>query len=63
MIWSYTEKPRVEWKKWFAWKPVPIGRYPLQDGQIMVWLEWVERKWLSFEYTDSYEHRLIVKGN
>jgi len=61
MKYTYYEKkdPKDGWSRWFAWRPIPIGRYPLKDGQAMVWLEWVERKWLdSREGSDSYEYRL-----
>lgn len=64
MVYTYYRKKESEWKRWFAWKPVPIGRYPLlKNGQSMVWLQLIERKWLdSREGTSSYEYRLLQKG-
>ena len=57
----YKEKKKPEWKRWFAWHKVPIGKYPIRDGMTMVWLEWVERKWLeSREGNNSYEYRLTT---
>lgn len=60
MIWKYKEDKKSKWKKRFAWKPVPIGVYPLKDGQTMVWLKIIYRKWLdSREGSSRYEYRLI----
>ena len=62
MIWLYKEKVEKEWKPYFAWKPTPIGRYPLSSGQQIVWLMWIERKWLdSRECSSSYEYRLKLE--
>lgn len=61
MIYIYKEKKEPEWKRWFAWHPIPIGTYPLRDGQTMVWLQTIERKWLdSHNGTPRYEYRLIT---
>ena len=59
MRWIYKEK-KIEWEKCFAWMPVSIG-FPPQYGQLVIWLEWVERKWLGCTGTDVYEYRLIQK--
>jgi hypothetical protein len=62
MIWIYKQNKKPEWKKWFAWYPVPVGRYPIQDGDKIVWFEVVERKWLgSREGSNSYLYRLVEK--
>lgn len=59
MKYTHHDKKRPEWKKWFAWKPVPIGTHPPQEGGTMVWLEWIERKWLDCrEGSNRYEYRL-----
>jgi len=59
MISQYKEKVKPEWKPWFAWKKVPIGGYPLRDGATMVWLQWIERKWLdSYGGSSRYNYRL-----
>jgi hypothetical protein len=60
MVWVYKEKPQKEWTRWFAWHMVPIGVFPIKDGDTVVWLQWVERKWLdSREGCSSYAYRLI----
>ena len=58
MIWTHKEKPQPEWEWWFAWKPVPIGRYPIQDGQTIVWLQWVLRKFIDYRGSAAYEYKL-----
>ena len=59
MRWRYFEKTRLDgWERWFAWKPVPIGGYPIRDRTIMVWLEWVERKFIGFREGIAYNYRL-----
>jgi len=59
MIWNYKRKKEPEWKPYFAWKPTPIGTYPLEDNQKIVWLQWIERKWLdSRNGANRYEYRL-----
>jgi len=59
MISQYNEKVKPEWTPWFAWHRVPIGGYPLRDGATMVWLQWVERRWLdSREGSSRYNYRL-----
>ena len=62
MIWKHKDKPKQEWKSWFAWTPVPIGRFPISEGNTVVWLEWIERKWVDCRYTNSYEYRFSEKG-
>lgn len=59
MIWKHKEKPQNPWKRYFAWKPTPIGTRPLQEGQEIVWLEWIERRWLDCRGSDRYEYRHI----
>ena len=59
MKWIYHEKIKSEWQKWFAWKPVPIGKYPLDNRQTIVWLQFVERKWIDCRGSNSYEYREI----
>jgi hypothetical protein len=60
LIYKHYEKKKDGWLRWFAWKPAPIGNYPLQDGATMVWWEWIERKWLdSREGSSRYIYRLI----
>ena len=62
MIWNYKEKKEKEWKLCFAFLPKPIGTYPLIDGQKMVWLELIERKFIdSRNGSNSYEYRLRLK--
>lgn len=36
--------PKYEWHRWFAWHPVRLGQW--RDGEL-VWLETVERVWIS----------------
>jgi hypothetical protein len=43
---------KYEWHPWFAWKPITVTDYTKIEGvrfpvQVMVWLEWVERKRIS----------------
>jgi len=62
MKYRYKEKKKPEWTPWFALLPVPIGGYPIQDGTLMVCLEWVERKWIdSREGSSRYNYRLPMK--
>ena len=62
MEWFYKETKKSPWRKYFAWKRTPIGTYPLKDGQKIVWLKWVERKWLDCrEGCNRYEYREIEK--
>lgn len=61
MIWTYKEKKKSLWERWFAWYSVPIGKFPLQDGTQMVWLEWVERKFINYRGSKAYEYRLPKK--
>jgi hypothetical protein len=59
MIWTYKEKKKSSWEKWFAWYKVPIGKFPLKNGMKIVWLQWVERKFIDCrEGSKSYEYRL-----
>lgn len=59
MIYKYVKKKKPEWQRWFAWKPVPIGGWPARDNATMVWLQWIERKWLdSREGSSRYDYRL-----
>ena len=73
MRWIKREDKEPEWRSWFAWKPVPVGedgrggRFPADEGDIMVWLEFVERRervTQVYSYTDScqYEYRLPQGG-
>lgn len=39
MIWIHEAKEQQEWMKWFAWHPVPIGKYPIQNGDKMIWFD------------------------
>lgn len=60
MFWFYSEPKDKEWKRYFAWKPRPVGTYPLREGQKMVWWEWMERRILDCrEGSISYEYREI----
>lgn len=56
MIFKYHQKPQRPWKKFFAFTPVPKeGRFPVKDGQEMVWLQFTYRRWLDFrEGSASY---------
>jgi len=64
MKYRYKEKKEPKWKFWFAWRPVPIGGYPLKNGALMVWMEWVERKWLDCREGDNrYNYRLPKANN
>lgn len=59
MIWKYKKKKTPEWRPWFAWKPVPIGGYPLRDGQKIVWLQIIYRKWIDCrEGSNRYNYSL-----
>ena len=33
----------TEWHKWFAWRPVRLGRF--EGTGPVVWLAWVERRY------------------
>jgi hypothetical protein len=58
-MWIHKEKPDPEWKRWYAWHPVPIKTYPIVGGDIMVFLQWIERKWVDCrEGSNRYEYRL-----
>lgn len=60
MRYRHWEKKKLDWERWFAWYPIPIGGYPCKDETIMVWLELVERKWLdNREGNSSYNYRLL----
>lgn len=61
MKYIHKEVKRPEWERWFAWKRVPIGRFPIMDGMTIMHLEWVERKWLEYRNTNRYEYRPILK--
>jgi hypothetical protein len=62
MRWKHIEKENDEWERHFAFLPVTIGTLPIQDGQIVVWLEFVERKWIdSYDGSIAYEYRLIER--
>ncbi len=37
----YTYAVGLEWRKWFAWRPVTTEDYKI------VWIEMVERKWFN----------------
>jgi len=59
MKWVYRSKPIKEWETFFAILPKPIGRLPLKEGQEVVWLQWMERKWIeSRGGSSTYEYRL-----
>lgn len=59
MQWKYKEKKKNEWERFFAFFPKPIGKHPLQDGQMIIWFQWMERKWLdSREGSNRYKYRL-----
>jgi hypothetical protein len=73
MQWIHKDKPKQEWSKWFAWHPVPIGKFPLESGQTIIWLQFVERKWIDCRgsniairfiatYTPSYEYRKLQQS-
>jgi hypothetical protein len=57
MRWSRLPKPRKEWRKWFAW-------YPVDVGDEVVWLEWLERKTTLYgacgEFVAFHEYRPIT---
>ena len=36
-------KRKLHWHKWFAWRPIVVGRYP-NGRRNIVWLEYVKRK-------------------
>ena len=55
MQWVHRTSPSPEWEKFYAWKPTPIGAYPIEDGKTVVWFQWIERKWVD----GTYNHRLI----
>lgn len=60
--WTHKRKTKPEWEKVFAWTPKPIGDVSLQNDMKMVWLCWVERKFIgSYGGTNSYEYREIVE--
>ena len=48
---------KVEWKKWFAWFPVSLEVSDESDV-VIVWLTFVERKWIDFRECNSYVYRL-----
>jgi hypothetical protein len=44
-------KARPEWRRWFAWHPIRIGRE-------RIWWEWVERRWHGGGFGDGvFEYR------
>jgi hypothetical protein len=58
MIFKHQAVKEKIWKKHFAFLPLPIGTYPLQEGQPLVWLQWLESKWLDCRGSNTYENRL-----
>lgn len=65
MIWYYKEKKdKSDWNKKFAWLPTKIGNAgEIQEGDMIIWLCFYERKWYNFRGTHSYYTRLIQKEN
>jgi hypothetical protein len=62
MRWKHEIKEKGEWGRCFAFFPVTIGKLPLQYGQTIVWLEFVERKFIgAYQGSIAYEYRLIEK--
>ncbi len=60
MKWIHKVKVKKEWEKWFAWHTVPIGTFPIKNGSTLMWLEFVERKWLDCrEGKNRYEYRMV----
>lgn len=64
MKYIHNKPPEPEWEPWFAWHSVSVGkdgkyggRYP-SNGDIVVHWEWVERKFISWQYTTEYAYRL-----
>lgn len=63
-MWTYKESPKIEWKRWFVWYSVPVGKngeerqFPIQDGDLMVRWKIVERKWMEYRESNSYAYRL-----
>jgi predicted amidohydrolase len=55
---------KPEWEPWFAWHSVSVGKDGTygtsipQDGEIVVWWEWVERKYLEYRESVAYAYRL-----
>jgi hypothetical protein len=44
----------LEWKRWFAWYPVPV----VNDGKLHhAWLQTVERKWGTSRYSGTIKWR------
>lgn len=44
-----------DWQKWFAWRPVRLG-----DTCTVVWLEYVERKFVAHAYGGWMEYRSVI---
>lgn len=62
MFWKHKEKAKPIWQLFFAWKPTPVGEYPLEEGQKVIWLQWMERRWLdSRECVNRYEYREVAE--
>lgn len=59
MKWIHRVEPNVQWQKVFAWFPVRIGTIWPQNGQTVVWLEWVERKFIDNRGSTIYEYRKL----
>lgn len=47
--------PRIDWHKWFAWRPVRIRAGDGNTGPV-VWFETIERK---FDYLAGYDGRYL----
>jgi hypothetical protein len=50
--------PLLEWRRWFAWYPVPVVR----KGKLRyVWLQSVERKWGTSRYSGTIKWRYRLR--
>ena len=60
MKWKYVESNQNPWKRVFAIFPVKIGKpCAMCDGDIIVWMQFVWRRWFDSYYgASSYEYAI-----